>query len=272
MKIVKLSLISLLICASFTGFAQKKQEAQPNDMDEMYVPPKNSIFNPGDGAGSTSGTDKLNAVKFNPLLLTRSIGAVFYERWLTDGISVQAGLGMTYNKDRIMGIGSSGEFTLSDNSTSTLTIGQIMDQGVTDRKKLYASLGFRFFWGGYYDANNYFELGVRYYANSLLIEDGPDSYNPGLTVGTPEVTVKNTSFNMVFGHQVYTDGKVSTAHDFYFGFGIRSTSYDVFKSERRTIIDSSGYSTEQDVHSKTFIRETILAPSLIMGYAFGFAF
>ncbi len=273
MNAVKLFFISLLLSSVVNSFAQK-DKADPNELDNLYVPPKNSIFNQGDGSTKSSTSDDNNAIKFNPILITRSIGAIFYERWIIEGISVQGGLGVCLGKDIMMSAGSMVDLNFTENSASSLSIADIMELGkFNSGGDPFISLAFRFFWGGYYDLNNYFELGFRNYVNNLKVSGDVAEYSDKqISGGSQYVTVKNSNFLMTYGYQAITGGKVGTVHDFYIGFGLRNTSFDSFKSEEVTKTDSWGNQYTVYEHKKTGVRERILAPAMVIGYAFGFLF
>src|SRR3990167_1976126 len=213
----------------------QKNKGEPNELDKLYIPTQNSVFNPGKSSTKNSSpSENNNAIKFNPVLLTRSIGALFYEKWLSDEISVQGGLGICYNKDIMMGKLSEiqREFNFSRDATSSFNISDIMLRGeFSSGSTPFISFAFRFFGSGYYDSESYFELNFRYYSNTLKIPDATESYNKRV-LDLPEVTVRNFNYLLTYGYQVYTSGKIRTSHDFYYGIGLRNTSYDSFREEK----------------------------------------
>jgi hypothetical protein len=252
----------LLISQSVMLFAQVP--GKPNKLDETYTPAASLATKSSSSPSSSSdGFDVRNNVKFNLGLLTRSIAAFEYERFLIDEISLIGGLGVAYGKDLFMSIASQMELDILETSSSSYSLSSITNKGVfAGNKNLYASLGIRFYWDTY-DNNrlDYVELGTRYYNNTLRIDDS--SVN-----GSPLVDVTNNNYYMKYGTQVVTTGRVKTVHDFYMGFGVRGTSYNVF--ENQEFIDSFGNSRQELIKSQK--RERIFTPSIIMGYSFGFGF
>lgn len=244
----------------------------PNELDNQYVPDKNSIFNSdakGGEEGVSSAIDVKNIIKLNATMLPRGIFALYYQKGITDQISLEGGLGACFNKDRVFGFVSGISDGFSGNS-QVVELNTIMRYGELKGTSLFYSLSFRVSWDSYYDnVTPYFSLNTRYYTNKLLLSQINDYQTDFERLdGTPEVIIRNTSFNIIYGYQYITDGKIRTTHDYYFGLGMRNTSFDEFISTR--ITPSSG--DDYTLYSKTSDRLKVFAPSFIVGYAFGIGF
>lgn len=266
----KILIFTLLFCSfSLLLKAQVAQPGLPNDLDRMFVPEKSSIFNSDgkndEGSSSNSSVDVKHIIKLNITMLPRSIAAFYYERRLNDQISLEGGLGISFDKDRIMGAVSSISDDFSGNYSS-IKLSEMMEYGVSNGKGFFASFSFRVGWDSYYDWNviPYFEMNTRYYANKMKI----GAMNYGVINGSSNVEIRNICYNLVYGVEFLTEGKIQTAHDFYFGFGLRTTSFDKFTSTETNT--GSGYS--QPLHTNTGQRTKAYAPMFIMGYAFGIGF
>lgn len=258
-----------------------QQAPAPNELDNLYTPDKNSLFNSNSSTGSSGSSggssDMTLAFKFNPGFLIRNTAAVFTQYWLSDGIGLEGGLGYCYNKDNLMSLVSYSDMTLKETSSS-LSLGEILERGnYSSGPNIFTSLSTRFYWSNYYNDNNYyFEIGTRYYNNTITIppsssDPNSSSYDYNVIKGNPRLSVRSWVFNMNYGLQFTTDGSVRTVHDFYLGFGVRSTSYNIFDMEER-VVNNYGYSTSEYVHEKTVSRESVLVPVVLLGYVFGLGF
>ena len=79
----------------------------------------------------------------------------------------------------------------------------------------------------------------------------------------------NISYNLIYGYEYITEGKIKTVHDFYMGIGVRNTSFDTYILDESYANTTNNYIT---IYTKTSQKSKAFAPSLIIGYAFGFAF
>ncbi|MFI5142010.1 MAG: hypothetical protein ACHQII_06605, partial [Bacteroidia bacterium] len=75
----------------------------PNDLDEKFLPDKNSILNSSYTSKSSTGNSREssvhNLVKFNLGLLARSTAAFSWEHPFGKLVSVEGSLGLTYGQD-----------------------------------------------------------------------------------------------------------------------------------------------------------------------------
>jgi hypothetical protein len=268
LKPTTLIYILLLCSSSLLLKAQEPLPGQPNDLDKIYVPDKGSIFSSDakkDDKSSYSVGDVKHIIKLNLTMFPRSIAAVYYERRFTDQVALQGGLGLTFDKDRIMGA-TSGIADDFSNNESAIKLSEMMEYGVSNGNGLFASLSFRLNWDSYYywDVIPYFEVNTRYYSNKLNI----NKLEYGTIDGSASVKIKNISYNLIYGVEFLTEGKIRTAHDFYMGIGLRNTSYDKFTSVQSQ--NSTG--PDYPIYTKTSQRTKSYAPMFIMGYALGIGF
>jgi hypothetical protein len=248
----------------------------PNELDKLYTPGKNAIFN---GAGSdkgspdnSSGFTIHNSVKVNPTFFLRNTMALFYERWFGPLFSLQLGLGYLYDIDQIFALTADVGMDLYDYS-SDVSLSTIMESGTkTNGPSLYKSLATRFYFNNYYsNGNSYIELSARH--SSINMEIRNNAF-----IGKPLVSVKSYSFILAYGYQFVTNGKLKTTHDFYGGAGARRTSFDSFEQKYYTIYNNSGYNYYNNYdetvyyYAKTGMREAMLSPVVVFGYCFGFGF
>ena len=271
-----IKITALLLCLVSGILSAQETPGTPNELDKLFVPDKNSIFNSSGKTGddnSNPSIDVKNVISFNPIMLPRGIAAFYYQRRLNDQISLQGGLGSCFNKDRILSFvsGITDDFANNNSNTqSTLLLNRIMQSADFSSTSLFASFSLRLNWTSYYwDYTPYFEINTRYYSNKLKLSQLSDGGSAEQIEGTPDVTIKNICFNLIYGFQYLTEGKIKTSHDFYFGMGMRSTSYDKFSS---STVQTPGNYSSYTLYTETSARATSFAPSFIMGYAFGIGF
>ncbi|MDP2385864.1 MAG: hypothetical protein Q8M29_05815 [Bacteroidota bacterium] len=276
----RLQIILLFFLFTIVGLAQEKEikPGKPNELDKQYTPDKNSssVSNGSSSGGTWAG--KSNFVKFNFALLARSTFAVFYERKITDGISLQGGLGYCYNKDKAQILFSDGESIYLSDNKSSIQLSEIMYKGTFKHGAnpfLSASVRFSYNglysgWGGYMneDRNSYIELGMRYYSHhynlTSLNNNDYEKVSGGSNLG-----IRNTCYMITWGYQIETDSKLVTSHEFYTGFGIRRSNYNEFiSSQTQDPITSATIIT----HTKSSVRETAVSPIVTIGYVLGFGF
>jgi hypothetical protein len=257
-----------LLLSSHLAYCQKG--GAPNDLDKNYVPDKNSVLNSkGNADKSSRAFDCKNIIEFTPGLLIRNIFAVQYEHKFNDYLSLQGGLGLVYGKDMLQAALNPADDFLG-NTNSTVKLGDLLSKGITVNKTAYLSAAVRVYtngggYYGYYDGSGYFEVGFRHYSNSLQISGNPTAGNGGQIVNDPIVDIKSNIYYLNYGFHLETDGKLPTTHNFFLGFGIRSTSYNSFESQNT----NSNYSNSVNVMSAT-ARESILTPTVLFGYELGF--
>lgn len=264
------------------------QDAPPqgNDLDKLYTPDKNSVFNNEAGSGSQAKNKTVNeinisnAVKFNFGLLVRNTAAFFWERKIANQFTIQPGIGVCYGKDRLMQeIGGDMDMTPYVSRSGTVPFGSLLKQGNFRGVNLFASFAFRLYTGNYYYGgetfqSGYFEVNVRYSSMNVdILTTAPSSSGSSTgsnyyILGNPTVNFRTESYYFIYGYQFCTTGKTKTTHDFYCGAGFRSIKYDSFALDNSQQYSGSvGYT-----YISTGTRAAALIPSLVAGYVLGFGF
>jgi hypothetical protein len=276
MKIV-MFLLCVLYLSSF--YAQKtgakkttpQVVAGPNELDEQYKPPKNSLFDEdaekkGDMEGY--GIDFKNTIKFNPFLLGRSIFSIGYERKIFSVLTGSAYLGYNFKRDWIQALSTEfsddNDVLFSSSKVSDVPLTSILRNGIFKSGGIYGSLGLRLYLDEDHFDGSYIELQTRF-NNYKLDFSNFESYDGYLiaTGSRSDVSINNSASYLVWGSQFCSTGKINTTHDFYLGIGLRTTSYNIF-----TYNSSSNYDIQPDyiISDK---KESSNSISIIMGYAFG---
>lgn len=272
-KKLPLTVVAFVFSVLFNGvFAQDTK----NSLDELYVPAENSIFNTkGDeSVGDKSNfQDHKNIIVFNPLLLTRSIAALQYQRNITDQFSLVGGIGSAFGKDLIMLIGIQGEGLVLDEDYSDHSVDNIISSGeLSSRMNLYLNfqtkLYYESFWGFEmaYVALDYrfVNQNYDYSVNEISSSNSTSSvYSKQLDVNT-----KNHNFNIIFGAESHSSGKIGVYHSLYWGFGIRNLMYD----DIQTVISSNSFGFNNETNVLTGSKNQAIAASLLLGYTIGFGF
>ena len=263
-----LVLLGLTLPAQYS-FAQKN--GPPNELDKNFVPDKNSVFNtksPGGREYVRSG-EIHNIIEFHPGYLVRNIFALQYERRLNDILGVQGGLGVCYGKDYFqMVMSPEGDF-FGSSTVSSVKLNDILSKGNTLNPNAFLNFALRVYTSGYYygnyDGQGYIELGFRTYKNTIAFDASSIAGNGGIMVGGPEV-VKNMIYYINYGYHLESDGKIPTTHNFYFGFGLRRTSYSGFTSNQT----SGSYTTTVNTMNSSI--QNVIYPIVQVGYELGFGF
>lgn len=281
----------LFLSAVGSSVGQNTPPAQSNDLDKLYTPDKNSIFNNKGGSdGKSREGNELNiknVVKFNMGLLVRNTAGFYWERKIADKITIQPGIGMCYGKDKLMTfLGGEANMTPSLSSSNTVPFGELLQQGYFRDMNLFSSFAFRFYSANYYNSDEtfqsgYLELNVRYSAMNLnyrseTYNQNSYGYYNGSSYFMPNSSTASFhtfSFYSIYGYQTCTTGRIKTTHDFYIGAGIRSTSYSSYTlNEKYPVLDQYGQVVYVSAYVKSGHRESALIPSFVAGYVFGFGF
>jgi hypothetical protein len=265
------TLIVLLVCQVI--YSQEIKPGKPNELDKIYSPDKTSS-KPILNSSSSFVADKSNFLKFNFGLLARGTFALHYERKLNDVISILGGLGHNYKKDKIQAASATEDFFMIDNSTSSVSLNQILANGVYAKgANLFASGSIKFSYDGIYSAWNYdderrsfIQLECRYSGVNMNLYD-IQMYDTQISNGN-NLMIKNTCYLISWGYQFTAGSKLPTSHEFLVGFGVRKVNYNVFNSEQ----SYNQYGQSIIIHKKTMGTETLSAPMLTLGYILGFGF
>jgi hypothetical protein len=266
------------------AYAQDKNPAQKNDLDKLYTPDKNSIFNSkGNGQGNSySELGINNVVKVNLALLVRSTAGLFWERKISNNVTLQPGVGVVVGKDVLMEyIGSEMNITPSPRSYYIVPFGELIKTGYFKGAGIFGSFSGRYYLGNSVNSETfrtgYFELNLRYSTMNLDIHKSSIDYNgySSSNYYMPVSSVANfrtVSFYAIYGYQACTTGRIKTTHDFYFGGGFRSVSYSSYvKNENYPASNQSNQIVYVNAYMKSG-RVSALIPSFVAGYSFGFGF
>lgn len=231
-------------------------------MDNIYTPPSASIA----GSERTSSKGDIsdgpkNIIKFSPFLLSRSIIALEYERFINNNFSARAGLGYSYNRDYVYLLSTDAFYDLQSPVKSSLNLQDIVVQGTfLPNSSPYLSAGLRLYYDGFSkdEFNSYFDINSRFYTNTYDVITSAYNY------GTTKVDLQSTVLNMSWGFSSCTSGKIPSSHDFYIGFGMRIASFPAFKE---AYIDVNG-STET-INVATSEKIVVYSPTILFGYTLG---
>src|ERR1700741_5381486 len=201
----RLCILLFLFQITLISIAQEKEikPGKPNELDKLYTPDKNSSTPSNGSTSSGSWAGKANFAKFNFGLLARSTCAFFYERKITDGISLQGGLGYVYGSDKAQVFLTDGESIYLNDTKSSISLGTIIYHGTFKSGGPFLSAAVRFYYSGLYsnwfynsgDRSSYLELGMRYYGQHYSFTSFPNDNNNGQTIsGGSKIGIRNTCY------------------------------------------------------------------------------
>ncbi len=272
-----LGLIVFILANTFLfGQTNKKTtktiQANSNELDQIYEPPKNSLFDEHTAKNeqhSNTYVDFKNVLKFNPFLLTRSTFAIGYERQIYNNFTGSLYLGYNYKRDWMQAIGTTSSSdegaVLSNSSASEISLSSMISEGKFVSGGLFTSIGARMYLDDTQFDGPYLEIQTRY--NSYTLDLAQNSTNSTVAFKADSkttVAISNNSTYLIWGNQYCSSGKSKSTHDIYFGVGIRQTGYDIFKVTNDTENSTQLYNTGN--------RESSSGLSIIAGYAFGLGF
>lgn len=243
-----------------------------NELDKKYTPPLNSIFNNLNAKTnkSSSGNDVeiKNAIKFCPTLVLRQKVVFFYEREITKGFSINAGLGKAFGED-VFEKTFFDEFSLADNYEGKyLSAGALLENSKRDDSSPLISIGFRIYFsgksfdGGFVDFN-YRNERVDYVLNSTTV----NSYR---IEGSNRASFKINAFSFGFGHTFVGGQKNNITHELFLNFGIKLIKFPEYKKFDNVV---SQFGNTETVYRRTAAEVSArILPAFNMGYVFGFGF
>lgn len=264
----------LLNLFSLNVFSQKNnvESGDPNDLDQKFVPDKNSILNSVNSASSSSSNKDVavkNIVKFNLTLLGRGIAPFFWEHPFGKVASFEVGLGLCFNRDFIQNLMAGVVADAFDNGTESkyLTLNKILINSTNaSGPSVFLSGGIKLYYNDDAPDGSYFSFNMRYYTNNLALNP-PEGTQ---LIGNSSLSVRNLSFNAIYGYQLIGGGKnISVINDFYFGIGIRRTGYDGVTNFSGTNAITGAYQT---IWTPDGTTQSSLAPVFLFGYCLGFGF
>lgn len=274
---------TVAFCVALLNATAQEKGGIPNDLDKQFTPGKNALFGESSNSSSSDGeiyADFKNSIKWNITLLGRSTFAMFYERALSDQISMEFGIGTNYSKDRIFEALGGGDFYFDQsNNYNEMGFDEYLRRANFTSSSIFLSAQAKFYLGGWYNESSvfdgsYFAIGTRF--NPYKFELYSDPYDPNYSYsdaaiqGSKTSKLKTTSIYMLWGWQGYTSGKLKTTHDLYTGFGFRTTKYETFT--RNEGLDPYGYSTGSPYYTKSAKEASAFGMTFLIGYAFGFGF
>ncbi len=265
MKIIN-SVIVVLICFNTST-------AQINSLDDVYTP-KGSVFSETKNSSSSSNSSlndyPRHLIKFPVALMPRGIAALHYELKVHENITLQAGAGFNFNKDRAFQLLGSELELSSSRESGQVSINDIYTSSEHESNAPYFFIGPKFiresdWWEGY----SYIELGYRHYNNKLKYTF-PNSYgNTAKFVGSNLIEMSQNQFLLTFGTQYFTSGKIATSHEFYFGLGMRNINYNPISYTESYDINSTNYGT---IYKASAEKKTVTNFLITCGYNLGIGF
>jgi hypothetical protein len=267
----------LFICLLSTQvFAQKEgtQSGDPNDLDFKFIPDKNSILN--SAKDSKTSSDKYsernvkNIIKYNFALLGRSTVAFAWEHAFGDLMSVEAGLGVCVGQDYMQKTFAPVVADVFYSNSNSVKLSDLLSNSVYSSPSLFLSAGTKLYFTNDAPYGSYVHFNIRYSTNNLTYMPNNNNLNNNiLLVGSPDVTIKNLGFNVIYGFQIISgNSKASVTHDFYAGFGIRRSTYNDFIMTSTT--NSNGNYQEEYINSGN--TRSIIEPVVLIGYCLGLGF
>lgn len=268
-RVLKSIFLVVFMAIGLTASAQENS----NTLDEIYVPSENSIFNQEDSKGNGSesgGNDYKHLISFNPLLLTRGIAAVQYQFFVKETIGFHAGFGNSFGKDYIMAIGTFSDasefFDSEDTDVSLLSL--MVDGKFVPGPNLFFNSGITFYYDSFWGySTSFFSLEYRYSNVNLEYELRDYNSTTGSTdVKNFDIDTRSNLATFLFGIENNSGGDVAMFHKFYWGFGLRKTSFD--EIDYSSEVSIFGTSSEQE-YKLTGDRASQYSFSLHLGYTFG---
>jgi hypothetical protein len=248
------------------------QNFPSNSLDDIYTPPKGSIFDSKKGSSNNNSSSNLsdhkNIIGFNIGLLARSIGAINYERVLSNSFGVSANIGFTFAQDYIRALSRA----YSEVKGSDYTDNQAKYQSYYSYGSSESSVNpFLQLQGKYYFDNDpfdgpYVSLLYRFYSNTLIYGG---SFSNDIKFKGPTYNVNMNNIALIFGR--HWTGGGNSIHDFYYGIGYRSSSIPLYNIDFKDPISGTSF---EDITSITSTNKTGTFGSILilMGYSFGFSF
>lgn len=242
-----------------------------NELDKKYTPPQSSLFNNLNikNNQSSSGSDVLikNAIKFCPTLLFRQKVGFFFEREITNGFSINAGLGKAFGEDIFEKAFLS--FSSDESENKQLSAGDLLSSAQYDNSSPFISVGFRLYYSGKSFDGGFVEFNYRndrvdYLLNPTTIDD----YN---IEGSTKASFKISAFSFGFGHTFVGGQKNNITHELFMNFGIKIIKFPEYERVDNFVSPITGNS--ETVYQRTTAEITArILPSINLGYVFGFGF
>ncbi len=269
--------IGAILVFGFLGLHLFSQEpgtpiGLPNDLDQQYVPDKNSILNSVNNSTASSGGSESsiikNVIKFNVSLLSRSTAAFFWEHSVSKAISLEGGVGGCFGVDYMQKMFSElGDGYGGNNNNNKLMLSKLLQNSTyAGSPSPFLSAGARFYFANDAPEGAYFSFSVRYASYNMTYNQ--DANNGMVVSGDPNFFVKNLGFNFLYGFQSSSDSwsRGGFVQDVFMGISIRKTSYTGF------YFPSSNSSGGQPITLNRGADISQIQPVFLMGYSIGFGY
>ena len=203
-----------------------------------------------------------NAIKINPLLLFNGELPIYYERALTNSLSLELAIGLTFSDY----LNNTFTEAFSDSDSERLTVGGEVKADKNTSNISFKS-AFRYYFDGVsLDGSFYVSLGYFHRTHSReldIIVNKADEFGSLLSSENNkfEEFQKHNELNLIFGNQEVNWGGSHFFFDYYGGIGI-----DFYSYEEVRIRESNFYPT-YTLESKTKTR-----PKIYLGFKMGFLF
>ena len=242
-----------------------------NELDKKYTPPQNSLFNnlniKNNQSSSGNDVEIENAIKFCPTLLLRQKVVFFYEREITKGFSINAGLGKAFGEDLFEKAFL--ELFSNNYENKQLSAGDLLASAKYDDSSPFISVGFRIYYSGNSFDGGFVDFNYRYERLDYILN--PTISNGGYRIeGSNRASFKINAFSFGFGHTFVGGQKNNITHELFLNFGIKLIKFPEYKKFDNVV---SQFGNTETVYRRTTAESSArILPSFNMGYVFGFGF
>jgi len=242
----------------------------PNDLDEKFLPDKNSILNSSYTSKSSTGNSREssvhNVVKFNLGLLLRSTAGFSWEHPFGKLVSVEGSLGLTYGQDYCQKVFSQVLDAFATNQDNHVRLSLLLSNSTYSGPTPFIGAGIKLYFSNDAPEGGYFHFNIRYSGNNLIYAPNANGNTNAIVSGSPDLSVRNLGFNFIYGYQIVSGTKnVSFVQDLFVGFGFRKTSYTGFQTTT-----SNNQSQFQTVYVADGTTLSVVQPVFVLGYCLGF--
>lgn len=256
MQIIKTVILFILI--SFNCFAQET-------LDELYLPPSNSVFNIDNNKNIDNSFYHRHAIKFTTLTTVRSMFGAIYELKLSKGFSVNVGGGLKFAENYYQ-ISMNDELGIYDNSNDiVVSLNSYFNNSTrVNNISYYYNAAIRFQYPDLWIGNQFVELHFRHVKEDRLYKaEYRERYQETQTETFTGITNQYT-FSMLFGNNfIRGKSKVKFYNEYYYGFGINAFSFNRIAKYDPDLYLERYYPTNQN--------HTLYSIAFYLGYNLGIA-
>lgn len=268
MQLIKSALVTIITFLYLFSSGQSIIQDKDNEFDKKYTPSQNSLFNnlnkKNNQSSNSSSIEIKNSVKYCPTILLRQKVVFFYERQVSNGLSINFGIGKAFGKDFMEQVYLSGFSELY--TPNTLSAGDIQQAGAYYGSTALISVGMRLYYSGKSFDGGFVDLNFRRETMKFLL---PDAINGYPILGSKTANFKTNTFSFGFGHTFVGGQKNNITHELFTNFGIKLITYSRYNEVPSN--NPSSYTSNQYVRASTDLTTRIL-PAVNFGYVFGFGF